>query len=162
MARTDPRTALLLRFLDQAFDRRAWHGTTLAGSVRSLLADDALWRPGPRRHCIWDLVLHTAYWKYVTRRRLTGSKRGAFPRAPSNWPRLPRVPTEAAWEADVALLAEQHVLLREAVAAFPAARLERKPRGGTWTFAEQIAGVAAHDLYHAGQIQLLKRLRGRG
>ena len=162
MARTDPRTALLLRFLDQAFDRRAWHGTTLAGCVRGLLADDALWRPGPRRHCIWDLVLHTAYWKYVTRRRLTGSKRGAFPRARSNWPRLPRVPTEAAWEADVALLAEQHALLREVVAAFPAARLERKPRGASWTYAEQIAGVAAHDLYHAGQIQLLKRLRRRG
>jgi uncharacterized damage-inducible protein DinB len=162
MARTDPRTALLLRSLDQAFDRRAWHGTTLAGAVRSLLADDALWRPAPRRHCIWDLVLHTAYWKYITRRRLTGSKRGAFPRARSNWPRLPRVPTEAAWEADVALLAEQHALMRAVVAAFPAARLERKPRGGTWTFAEQISGVAAHDLYHAGQIQLLKRLRGRG
>ncbi len=162
MARPDPRTALLLRLLDQAFDRRAWHGTTLAGSVRGLLADDALWRPGPRRHAIWDLVLHTAYWKYVTRRRLTGSKRGAFPRTRSNWPRLPRVPTEAAWEADVALLAEQHALLRETVAAFPAERLERRPRGGAWTFAEQITGVAAHDLYHAGQIQLLKRLRGRG
>jgi hypothetical protein len=162
MARTDPRTALLLRSLDQAFDRRAWHGTTLAGSVRGLLADDALWRPGARRHCIWDLVLHTAYWKYVTRRRLTRAKRGAFPRPRSNWPRLPRVPTEAAWDADVGLLAEQHALLRAVVAAFPAAHLDRRPRGGTWTFAEQIAGVAAHDIYHTGQIQLLKKLRGRG
>jgi hypothetical protein len=162
MARPDPRTALLIRLLDQAFDRRGWHGTTLAGSVRGLLADDALWRPSPRRHCIWDLVLHTAYWKYVTRRRLAGSKRGAFPRVRSNWPRLPRVATEAGWEADVALLAEQHALLREVVAAFPAARLERRPRGGIWTFAEQIAGVAAHDVYHTGQIQLLKKLRGRG
>ena len=162
MARSDPRTALLLRILDQAFDRRGWHGTTLAGSVRGLLADDASWRPGPRRHSVWELVLHAAYWKYVTRRRLTGAARGAFPRSPSNWPRLPRVPSEAAWEADVALLAEQHRLLREAVAAFPAVRLARKPHGATWTFAEQIAGVAAHDIYHAGQIQLLKKLRGRG
>lgn len=161
MARRDSRTTLLLRLLDQAFDHRAWHGTTLAGAVRRLRADDALWRPSPRRHCVWDLVLHTAYWKYVTRRRLTGARRGAFPRARSNWPRLPRVPTQAAWEADVALLVEQHALLRAAVARFPAARLERRPRGGSWSFAEQIAGVAAHDVYHAGQIQLLKRLRRR-
>jgi hypothetical protein len=162
MPRSDPRTALLLQVLDQAFDAKAWHGTTLRGAVRGLGTKQALWRPKPPRHCIWELVLHTAYWKYVTRRRLTGSKRGAFPRPGSNWPRLPKVASEAAWRADVALLREQHRLLRETVAAFPAARLARKPPGGTWTFAEQIHGVAAHDLYHAGQIQLLKRLRGRG
>jgi hypothetical protein len=162
MARPDARTALLLRVLDQAFDARAWHGTTLRGSVRGLLADDALWRPQPRRHCVWEVVLHTAYWKYITRRRLTGASRGSFPRRGSNWPRLPRVTSEAAWEADVALLVGQHALLRNAVAAFPATHLGRRPRSGTWTFAEQIHGVAAHDVYHAGQIQLLKKLRGRG
>jgi hypothetical protein len=162
MAHHDPRTALLLRILDQAFDAKAWHGTTLRGSVRGLLADEALWRPQPRRHCVWEVVLHTAYWKYATRRHVTGAKRGAFPRPGSNWPRLPRVTSEAAWEADVALLVEQHALLRDAVAGFPAPRLKRRPRDGLWTFAEQIHGVAAHDVYHAGQIQLLKRLRGRG
>jgi DinB superfamily len=162
MAPRDPRTALLVRILDQAFDARAWHGTTLRGSVRGLSAHDALWRPSPRRHAIWDLVLHAAYWKYITRRRLTGAKRGAFPRPGSNWPRLPPTPTEAAWRADVALLVDQHERLREAVAAFPSSRLETRPPGGKWTFAEQIHGVAAHDVYHAGQIQLLKRLRGRG
>jgi hypothetical protein len=162
MARPEPRLALLLEILDQAFDRRAWHGTTLRGSIRGLLADDVLWRPGPRRHGIWEIVLHTAYWKYAARRSLTGTKRGAFPRPGSNWPRLPKHPTESAWEADVALLMEQHELLRETVVAFPLARLDRRPRGGTWTFREQIHGVAAHDVHHAGQIQLVKRLRGRG
>ena len=162
MARSDPRTALLLRILDTAFEAKAWHGTTLRGSVRALRAGEALWRPSPRRHCIWELVLHTAYWKYVTRRRIAGTKRGAFPRPGSNWPRLPRATSEAAWRADVALLAEEHALLRRTVATFPASRLDRTPAGGKWTFAEQIHGVAAHDVYHAGQIQLLKRLRGRG
>lgn len=162
MARPEPRITLLLRILDQAFAQKAWHGTTLRGSLRGLLADDALWRPGARRHCIWDLTLHTAYWKYVTRRLLAGGRRGAFPRPGSNWPRLPHPASEAAWEADIALLVEQHRLLREAVAAFPPSRLDRRPPGGNWTFAEQIHGVAAHDLYHAGQIQLIKRLRGQG
>jgi hypothetical protein len=161
MARPDPRIALLLQILDQAFARKAWHGTTLRGSVRGLHAGDARWRPGPRRHCIWDLTLHTAYWTYVTRRLLTGAPRGSFPRPGSSWPALPVPASAAAWEADVALLEEQHALLREAVTAFPASRLDRRPPGSAWTYAEQIHGVAAHDLYHAGQIQLLKRLRGR-
>jgi uncharacterized damage-inducible protein DinB len=162
MALRDPRPALLLRILDQAFDAKAWHGTTLYGSLRGLSAAAARWRPTPRRHSIWELAIHTAYWKYVTRRRLTGERRGAFPRKGSNWFPVPRTAGEAAWRADMALLVQEHGLLRKAVAAFPAARLERRPPGGRWTFAEQIHGVAAHDLYHAGQIQLLKRLRGRG
>ncbi len=160
MPRPDPHTALLLAALDSVFAGKAWHGTTLRGSVRGLSAQQALWRPDPRRHCVWELVLHTAYWKYVTRRQLTGGKRGAFPRAASDWPRLPAVRDEAAWRADVALLVGEHRALLEAVAAFPAARLARRPPGGRWTFAAQIHGVAAHDAYHAGQIQLLKRLRG--
>jgi hypothetical protein len=161
MARPEPRIALLLAILDQAFVQKAWHGTTLRGSLRGLLAGDARWRPARRRHCVWDLTLHTAYWKCVTRRLLTGARRGTFPRPGSNWPRLPRATSEAAWDADVALLVDEHRLLRDAVAAFPAARLDRRPAGGIWTFAEQIAGVAAHDIYHTGQIQLLKRLRER-
>lgn len=161
MARPDPRSALLLDMLDSVFGGRAWHGTTLRGAVRGLSPGQALWRPGPRRHCIWDLVLHTAYWKYATRRLLTHARKGAFPREGSNWPRLPRVRDEAAWRKDVALLVEEHRRLIEAVAAFPAHRLDRRPPKGKWTFAQRIHGMAAHDVYHTGQIQLLKRLRGR-
>jgi len=161
MARSDARITLLIEILDQAFDQKAWHGTTLRGSLRGLLADEVLWRPAPRRHCIWEVALHTAYWKYATRRRLTGEARGSFPRTGSNWPKPPRAPSEAAWDADVALLVEQHTLLREAVAAMSAVRLDRRPRGSVWTYREMIHGVAAHDLYHAGQVQLLKRLRSR-
>src|SRR5438046_10618177 len=76
-ART-PRS-LLLDLLDQAFDRRAWHGTGLWGSVRGLTHRDALWRPGRRRHNIWEVVLPTAYWKYIARRRLTRDPALALP-----------------------------------------------------------------------------------
>jgi hypothetical protein len=74
-----------LAALDEAFDRKAWHGTNLRGSVRGLDARDAAWRPGRGRHNIWELVVHAAYWKYTVRRRLTGEKRGSFPLPGSNW-----------------------------------------------------------------------------
>ncbi|HEX9492264.1 MAG TPA: DinB family protein [Thermoanaerobaculia bacterium] len=71
---------LLLRMLDEAFQRKAWHGTNLRRSLRGVTAEEARWKPGPQRHNIWELTLHCGYWKYAVRRRLTGEKRGTFPR----------------------------------------------------------------------------------
>jgi hypothetical protein len=151
---------LLLLAIDQAFDKRSWHGTNLMGSVRGLTARDALWRPAPRRHCIWEVTIHAAYWKYVVRRRLLGEKRGSFPREGSNWI-TPAEASEAAWKRDVELLVDVHASMRAAVAALGPRDLGRRSGRGSTTVLDLVTGIAAHDLYHAGQIQLLKRLQGR-
>ena len=151
---------LLLRLVDQGFDTQAWHGPTLGGAIRGLTPRQAAWRPGARRHCIWELVLHTAYWKYAVRRRLTGGEVGGFPRSGSNWPRLPEQLTSATWRRDVALLKAEHRKLRAAVAALAPRLFGVRGGRGRWTNAEVIHGIAMHDLYHAGQIQLIKRLQG--
>ena len=67
-------------------------------------------------------------------------------------------PGEAEWRDDIGLLRESHRLLRDAVARLTDADLRRRARGSKVTVAHLVRGVAAHDLYHAGQIQLLKRL----
>ena len=155
--------------LDQAFDRRSWHGTNLRGSLRGVSLGDAAWRPARDRHNIWELAVHAAYWKYAVRRRLTGEGRGSFPLEGSNWFDRPEKATLAAWNADLALLAEQHRLLRQAVSSLESADLFKPATGGRTTRSDRrrsasirvfdvIAGVIAHDVYHAGQIQLLKRL----
>ena len=69
----------LITLLEEAFHRRAWHGTNLLGSVRGVTPDEAAARPAPGRHNIWELIVHTAYWKYAVTRRLTGLPRGSFP-----------------------------------------------------------------------------------
>lgn len=151
-------TQLLLDALDEAFDRKSWHGTNLRGSIRRLDLSRAAWRPGGGRHNIWELVVHAAYWKYAVRRRLVGGKRGSFPLEGSNfWPR-PVEGTAAEWNRDVKLLVSQHRALREAVAAFPRTRWTARASGSPFTYAAIVRGVAAHDLYHAGQIQLLKKM----
>jgi hypothetical protein len=154
----DPRIELLLEILDQAFDRRGWHGTTLRGSLRGVTPVEALWRPGPHRHNVWELAVHAAYWKYAVRRRLGGHATGSFERKPSNWPALPDLPDLKAWKADIALLEAEHARLRQVVAGLGASDLKRRSPKGVWTYAEEIHGIAAHDLYHTGQIQLIKRL----
>jgi hypothetical protein len=144
--------------MDQAFDHKSWHGTTLRGSLRGLTPGEALWRPAPGRHNIWELTLHTAYWKYAVRRRLAGDALGSFDRKPSNWPEIPQPADARALKRDVAFLENEHRQLRDVVLRLGPADLDRRSPKGVWTYAEEIHGVAAHDLYHTGQIQLIKRL----
>ncbi len=155
-----PQIDLLVRILDQAYDRKAWHGTTLRGSLRGLTPVQAAWRPAPQRHNIWEIVIHAAYWKYAVRRRLLGERRGNFPLKGSNWFVRPLEANPDAWSADVALLDDMHRKLRQAVVELPEAKLPAMPLGGSkFTNAATIYGISSHDLYHAGQIQLLKRLQ---
>ncbi len=150
--------ASLLEQLDEAYDRQSWHGTNLRGSLRGQGVDAVLWRPAPGRHNVWEIVTHAAYWKYAAWRRLTGEKRGSFPHRGSNWFPSPPSPTPARWRAELQLLGQFHRQLREAVADLSDADLRRRAHGGKETVGRLVRGVAAHDVYHAGQIQLLKRL----
>jgi hypothetical protein len=158
----DARIRMLLEILDACYDRRGWHGTTLRGALRGMTPAAALWRPGTGRHNSWELALHTAYWKYRVRRRLLGDPSLRFERPGANWPRLPRQADAGAWRRDLALLDLEHRRLKAAVEALSPTLLGRRRPATRWTLAEEIHGVAAHDAYHTGQIQFLKRLRDAG
>lgn len=155
----DKGIALLTRLLQQAYDRKAWHGTNLRGSLKGLTPAQAAWRPGPGRHSIQELALHCAYWKYTVVRRLTGAKRGSFPLKGSNFFPRPELPTAEEWRADLRLLEETHRTLIATVGSLRDSDLARKAPGGTGavTIEAVVYGVACHDVYHAGQIQLIKR-----
>ncbi len=157
----------LLRIIDQAYDHRSWHGTTLRGSVRGVPAEQAMWRPGLKRHNIWEIVVHAAYWKYTVWRRLTGTSRGSFPQKGSDWfPRPDKTQNlnecEGLWREDIALLDRMHRMLRDAAEQLPISDLYKKSKGSKQTNFFVLSGIAAHDIYHAGQIQFLKKLwKGR-
>ena len=161
--RTRNEVTVLLDVLDRAWDRASWHGVNLRGSLRRVDAAGAAWRPHPSRHNVWETAVHCAYWKYAVWRRLTGARRGSFPLEGSDWFRRPvrGASGDAAWRDDIALLVRMHDDLRTVVAGLAPTRLRRTLPGGSGrtTVFETVAGIAAHDLYHAGQIQLLKVLR---
>ena len=149
---------LLLTQLDEAYDRRSWHGTNLRGSIRRVTAAHAARRPARGRHNIQEIVVHCAYWKYAVRRRFTGEPRTSFPLRGSNWFLRSRA-DEKAWRDDIGLLDDAHRRLRLVIADLSVRQLERTPRGSSVSNCAMLSGIIAHDLYHAGQIQLLKRLR---
>ncbi len=152
---------LLLKQLRQAFDEHSWHGPNLSGSIRGLRPDVAAWRPNPDRHNIWELIVHSAYWKYTVVRRLTGEKRGSFVLEGSNFFLRPDEQSLAALKADIQLLKHYHSRLLKTVSAMKPSELDKIPIESKVSNRDVILGIAAHDIYHAGQIQLIKRLYGK-
>jgi hypothetical protein len=145
-------TETLLTLLDEAYDKRSWHGPNLRASLRGVTPADAARRLRPGAHNIWELALHAAYWKYVVLRKVTGGRRGSFPLKGSNFfPRPEGAPAEADWKRDLRLLDAMHTDLRTAVARLNPATASPK-------LLHMIRGAAAHDLYHAGQIRLIRRI----
>jgi hypothetical protein len=140
--------ALLLEFLDTAFDKVSWHGPNLANSFRGLDAKTAAKRL-PGRKSIWEQVLHAAYWKRIVLNKLAGTER--FPRRGSNWPKMPEQIAERAWREDQQLLHDIHAKLRAAVASLDWDALDPKIQ-------RVVYGAAFHDIYHAGQIRLLRKM----
>jgi len=147
---------LVLALLNEAYEKKTWHGPNLKQSLKGVSVVQATWRPGAGRHNIWEEALHAAYWKYAVRRRIEANKRGSFVLKGSNF--FPRPEkgnaTEAAWAADRKLLEREHRALCASVA-----KVLRTPRGEK--FLRELYGVAFHDIYHAGQIRLLRRLQER-
>jgi hypothetical protein len=151
MKHSTPELQILLDLLEEAFDRKSWHGPNLRGALRGVTPQQAAWRPEGDRHNIWELAVHAAYWKYTVRRRLTGEKRGSFALAGHNFFERPIELSSAAWKGDLRILETEHQRLRETAAELPVKKC-------TPAAFHLIRGAAAHDLYHAGQIRLLRRL----
>lgn len=156
----DRRLDEALRHLHPPTGTKLWHGgATILGALRGVTPEVASWKPYPDRNSIWGLALHIAYWNYAVRRRITGERRGGFPRSPSNFPAVADSCSPAAWKQDRDLIGECHESLAEAVAAFDASRLDDHAGADTrTTYADLITGIVLHDTYHTGQIQMLKRL----
>lgn len=150
--------ALLIQWIQDGFSRKAWHGPNLRGAIRRVDAAQASWRPANGRHNIAEIVVHCAYWKYATRRRIRGDKRGSFALEGSNWFALPERLTDAEWKRYVKLLDQEHAALLDAVASASWTELCRTKTGVGKGVAPHVYGAAMHDVYHAGQIQTIKGL----
>lgn len=151
---------LLTQLVRESYDRPAWHGPNLRAALRGVDAALACRRPPGEAHSIWDLTLHAAFWQHVVTRRLTGDA-ARFPRPGHDWPRAPASPEEAsdaAWQADLKLLGATHARLLEALAGLRPRALHELRGPRRQTPAVMLRGIACHNLYHAGQIRLLRRL----
>jgi DinB superfamily len=159
--KVDNAVQTLLDLIDEAYDQTAWHGPNLKFALRGVTAEAAAWTPNKGRHSIREIVLHAAFWKNQVRHRFLRSSHRDFPFRGRNWFAVDDGGgewSEKSWRPLRNLLHEQHRLLRQAVAGLSARQLTAPagPKGQSVT--DNVVGIALHDVYHAGQIQLLKRL----
>lgn len=125
-------------------------------------AADAVQRLPGAENTVWELMLHLAYTRHILLNRL-GESSGRFPRrlAKAWWPALPTSVDENAWRGDQRLLAEYHARLVDAVQQVPLTRLAVIRPGKRIPLHREVAGCAAHDIYHTGQIRLIRRSQTR-
>ncbi len=154
----------LLSSLDEAYKGPAWHGPSLRAALRGVSAKQAEQRVKSGRHNIWELTVHATYWKFAVRRQLQGKTRGLYNNEGRNWFQRPaknlsQAEKEKSWQKDQAALQREHKALREEVSKLPESKLDQRQPNSKYTPRQMIQGAAFHDTYHAGQIQLVKRLK---
>lgn len=150
-------TARLADQIRRAFEGDAWHGDSIKELLAGVTAATAAARPIENAHTIWELVLHIAAWDDAVCRRIGGAAVQLTDE--QNFPRV-NDPSTAAWRQTVSHLEQTHNQLIKLVAAFPDSRLQDQVPGKTkdyYDFYYMFSGIVQHELYHAGQIALLKK-----
>lgn len=144
--------------LRRAFGGDAWHGDSLFEILEGVPAAKAAARPIKNAHSIWELVLHVAAWDGAALRRLGGV--AVELSDAENFPPV-RDTTEAAWRKTLKELRRVHEELVASVSVLPDPRLDDQvpgKQGAHYNFYYMLHGVVQHELYHAGQIALLKKM----
>jgi hypothetical protein len=144
------------RILREGFGEGAWHGPDLKAAIADVSSGDAFWRPSPARHNIAEIAVHHAYYVRSVRGKLTGTTPGPFELEGDDWFALSES-GPLSWNRVQQIVTEEHRRLEEVVADLEAARA-KSPLSSDERL-DVILGITCHAVYHAGQIQLLKRLR---
>lgn len=145
--------------LHRAFYGEAWHGPCLTELLADIDAETAAARPIADVHSIWELLLHIAVWDEAAITRLSGRK--SQPKGLANFPRPPK-PTTAAWRQTIAQAKRAHDTLTKTVAGLDDQRLLDRVPGKRYDFYHLLHGVVQHELYHGGQIAILKKAHRDG
>ena len=140
--------------ITRSLDGEAWHGPPLMALLSGIDAQAASARPIPRGHTIWEIVLHLSASADLVLSRLRGEARTLSPE--EDWPPPPLPSTGRAWQAEVRRLGEVHRELLLQLSALDESGLDAPIVPGFFSLYVTLHGLVQHNLYHAGQIALLK------
>lgn len=147
---------ILPRVLREGYGPGAWHGPDLKAATDDVSPDAAFWRPSPERHNVAEIALHHAYYVHSVQTRL-GAGTKPFPLAGDDWFALDAGgPLD--WPAIRSIVADEYGRLTTLVDAVAEGR--HRPSLTDAECLELVLGITCHAAYHAGQMQLIRRLRG--
>jgi hypothetical protein len=149
--------ATFTRILEEGYGPGAWYGSDMRAAVDGVTAKTAFERPARGRHNIAEVALHHAYWSGQIASKLTGAAPVAFPLDGEDWFAVNDEKT-LSWKEIAATLERSQQRLSQAVSEV-ASGARTSPLGEADRF-DLVIGITGHAAYHAGQIQLLKKLIG--
>lgn len=152
---TTSRTTLDARILQEGYGPGAWHGADLKAACADVTPQLAFWRPAPGRHNIAEIALHHAYCARAVRGQLTGATPEPFVLDGEDWFELGD-PARLPWSKVQAIVETEQERLNAAVSGIDTGQLT-SPLSDTERF-NRVLGITCHAVYHAGQVQLIKRL----
>lgn len=147
-----------INIIEEAYYRKAWHGPNLHSSLKGVTAKAALIRPAEERHNIYEITAHAAYWVYRVIKRIRKDSIMKFPIKGTNWYESPDILTEAEWRKLKNLLNTFHDELYNLIKELNKKEFSGKPEKEKRIIRRLVVGIVMHDVYHAGQIQLIKKL----
>lgn len=136
----------------------AWRCPSLRDLLGGVSAAQAAERPVSAAPTIWELLLHVSVYEEVVRRRLTGETVEHLAEEAA-WPK-PGETSPEAWLSAKLAFGEARRALRQAVAGFPAGRLNEAVPGREYPYYVLLHGAIDHAAYHAGQIEMLMVAQG--
>lgn len=141
----------ITKLLHRSFEKGAWHGPTVKESIQDVTQEISSKRL-PGTHSIIELVGHLSTWRNYVAKKLNGETEYTVPDE-MNFP----VGTD--WSKAVADLEESQRNLLGAIEKFPDEKLADLVQGVThkYTCYTMLHGIIHHDLYHTGQIILIKK-----
>jgi len=139
--------------LNQFTESKNFWQASLLKQLEGLNYEQALYKPFPDRHCIWEIVRHISYWKHWA---LTYVKEGiALNAKQDNWTALPEVLNDEAWHSDLQRLTKLSEDCKETAS---------KIGDELFTSDEEkiifFRQLLYHDCYHSGQIGLIRVMQG--
>lgn len=148
-------TKRLASQLRRSYEGQAWHGPSLLELLEGVTAEQAAAKPLAGAHSIWELVLHIEAWEREAL-AVVGGKGCDTLAGDADWPPVRDTSMEA-WQGALDRLRSTSKELVAAIRAMDDAKLDELAGGREFNFYFLLHGVVQHNLYHAGQIAMLKK-----
>ncbi|HAS45784.1 MAG TPA: DinB family protein [Microscillaceae bacterium] len=140
-----------------AYNGSPWHGKSLLQLVKGIDYQQANHRPIPQAHSIWELIQHILSWREFVIKKLEGDAEFDIEiNSTHDWTPT-QTPIEAKWQNILSALVENQQVILEILESWQDAQLDDLVPGKEYNFYTLLHGIIEHDIYHAGQIALVRK-----
>ncbi len=144
--------ALIIEITEREYRGMSFNAPPLRKMLDKLTLDEVTSTDTYEGYSVWGIVLHVLFWKYQLAAWLEAPGLPDFPYQKANWPALPEIRSQEAWEKTLAMLDECHNAYVAALRALPAGKLNEKMQFNC-SWADAVAWMTTHDTYHIAQIR---------